>query len=257
MMIIYKATNTKNNKAYIGQTIHNLNFRIKSHLSEARRDNLPFHNALLKYTDYFEWKILESCTSKEELDELESHYIKQYNTLLPNGYNLTLGGEGTHGWIPSKETKEKISKANKGKKLSQEAIEKRRKKMFGKIPWNKGLTKDDHPSLQKIAEKSRINSKNINYLPNRKGCKLTDGHKEKIRKSKFGKRNGWHLSNITDKQLEDKSKYLYEITDKNERKETIKVLSIWCRKNNIDYEKFRSYVNKNKFYCGYKSKRIS
>ena len=47
--------------------------------------------------------------SKEELDEMEFHYIKQYNTLKPNGYNLTLGGnKGTYGWKPTEDNKKNI-----------------------------------------------------------------------------------------------------------------------------------------------------
>ncbi len=254
-MIIYKATNTKNNKSYIGQTIFSLDTRIKSHLSEAKRDNLPFHNALLKYMNEFEWKVLVECNSKEKLDKLEFYYIKQYNALFPSGYNMTLGGEGTHGWIPSQNTKDKISKSLTGRKISKESIEKRRQKMFGKIPWNKGLTKNDHPSLMCISEKSKIQGKKLNYLPNRKGVKLTNTHKQKIRETKYGRMNGWHLDNITKEQLERKSKYLYEIEDRSRTVIQVKVLSVWCRENNIEYEKFRHNINKNKYKFGYKIKR--
>ena len=82
-MIIYKATNILNNKSYIGQTKFNLPSRKKSHFIEANRDNLPFHNALLKYKDLFIWEVLIECKTKNELDEMEFHYIKQYNTLFP------------------------------------------------------------------------------------------------------------------------------------------------------------------------------
>lgn len=261
-MIIYKATNIKNNKSYIGQTIYDLKSRIKSHISEANRDNLPFHNALLKYENDFKWEIIEQCESKNELDEMEFHYILQYNTLMPNGYNLTLGGEGTHGWIPNEETKKNISQGvkkwwvNVDQNYRKSHGYKLRDRMLGNVPWNKGLTQEDHPSIKKISKASCLHGKKNNHLPNRKGCVLTEEHKNKIRKTKYGERNGWHLSNITKEQLENKSKFLYKIISENGSIEIVKVLSVWCRKNNIEYEKMRHYINKNVYKFGYKINRI-
>lgn len=51
-MIIYKVTNKINNKVYIGQTVHTLNYRMAQHYKDARRDNYYFHNALNKYRRY-------------------------------------------------------------------------------------------------------------------------------------------------------------------------------------------------------------
>lgn len=59
---------------------------------------------------------------------MEFHYIKQYNTFSPAGYNLTLGGEGSHGYKHSKAIKNKMSEVslssnnhvNRGKHLSKE-----------------------------------------------------------------------------------------------------------------------------------------
>jgi group I intron endonuclease len=86
--IIYKAVNNINGKVYIGQTVHTLELRIKKHV----RSGHCLYNAIKKYgIDNFTWKIIEHCDSKEELDEMEFHYIKQYNSLSPNGYNLVSG----------------------------------------------------------------------------------------------------------------------------------------------------------------------
>ena len=59
---------------------------------------------------------LKTCYSQEELDEWEQYYIKFYNTLWPNGYNLTEGG---NGGVPCEETRRKISNANKGKLIGK------------------------------------------------------------------------------------------------------------------------------------------
>ena len=118
--LIYKVVNTVNGKIYIGQTTRNINLRINAHNSSG----FCLHSAINKYgKENFIWSILEHCDSKEELDEMEFHYIKQYNSLAPNGYNLTLGGDGVVGLHHSDETKLKISRAKYGvsiPKLSEE-----------------------------------------------------------------------------------------------------------------------------------------
>lgn len=102
-MIIYKATNKINNKSYIGQTIKSLRSRKSQHLADSIRKNYNFHKAIQKYgIDSFSWEILCECDSKEEMDEMEFHYIIQYDTYR-NGYNCTFGGEGSHGHKHSEE----------------------------------------------------------------------------------------------------------------------------------------------------------
>ncbi len=118
-MIIYKATNKINGKSYIGQTVKSLESRKNEH--KRSLNDFYFIRALRKYGfDSFEWGVLEYCDSKEELDEMEFHYIKQYGSFRPSGYNMTLGGEGSLGWKPSVETKKKISNSKKGKSIGKE-----------------------------------------------------------------------------------------------------------------------------------------
>jgi len=120
--IIYKVTNKINDKVYIGQTIHSLHERKIKHISLSNSNNVKtyFHRALKKYGEMnFTWEIIEYCDSKEELDEMEFHYIKQYNSYI-HGYNMTFGGEGTIGRVCEESTKNKISKSKSGKTMSQE-----------------------------------------------------------------------------------------------------------------------------------------
>ena len=42
---------------------------------------------------------MENC-SIEELDTKEIYYIQHYNTLIPNGYNVQVGGNDAHIAIP-------------------------------------------------------------------------------------------------------------------------------------------------------------
>ena len=96
-MIIYKATNKINGKVYIGQSIHSLEWRMKKHKQDSLRMDTYFYRAIRKYGwSSFEWTIVDdTATSKEELNQLEQYYIKQYNSFnnKEKGYNSTSGGE--------------------------------------------------------------------------------------------------------------------------------------------------------------------
>ena len=88
---IYKITNLVNNKVYIGQTIHP-DKRWWEHCACARRgdDNYPIHLAIKKYgLENFRMEIIEWT---EDYDNKEIYYIKFYNSLSPNGYNIAKGG---------------------------------------------------------------------------------------------------------------------------------------------------------------------
>lgn len=119
-MLIYKATNKINGKLYIGQTVRSLESRKQRHISEAlnKSNNMYIGRAIRKYgSENFDWCVLHECSNIDDLNQMEIHYIKLYNT-FNTGYNLTLGGEGVVGCIPSNETKKKLSELQKGKNNS-------------------------------------------------------------------------------------------------------------------------------------------
>lgn len=167
---IYETYDTINNKYYIGKHKgeYNSNYfgsgKIISKIIEKRK------NTLIN-------KLICFCDNLEELNEKEKFYIKEYNSLIPNGYNISLGGDGgsIHNKKHSEEAKEKMSKKKKGKPSTfkgkhftneqRELISKRVKEAFangkgqnidrhsywtdekreeksqqmkGKEPWNKG-----------------------------------------------------------------------------------------------------------------------
>ena len=95
-MIIYKITNTINGMVYIGQTSRTLNQRMAEHLANSRTSYID--RALKKYgIQNFEVDVIAEADTKEELDALEKYFIKHFDCKIPNGYNLTDGGEGQCG----------------------------------------------------------------------------------------------------------------------------------------------------------------
>ena len=91
-MIIYKTTNTINNKSYIGQDKNNDKYYFGS--------GIYINRAIKKYgRKNFIKEILEdNIDTIDLLNEREIYWIKKLNTKCPNGYNLTDGGYGTSGF---------------------------------------------------------------------------------------------------------------------------------------------------------------
>lgn len=116
--IVYKHT-CPNGRAYIGITKQGLERRWRSgtHYDYNRR----FFLAIVKYGwDNFKHEILESGLTYEEAKRKETEYIEKFQTSDERfGYNQTLG-VGGKGYTKSLETREKISLAHRGKKLSPE-----------------------------------------------------------------------------------------------------------------------------------------
>ena len=98
MNIIYKITNTTNNKSYIGQTARSLAERWSEHKKNAYSLNLnrPLYYAMRKYgIESFIIEVLEEVDNQTLLDEREQYWIRYYDT-YGRGYNATLGGDGSY-----------------------------------------------------------------------------------------------------------------------------------------------------------------
>jgi len=99
--IVYKITNTKNGKPYIGKTEYSLEHRWHRHLSSARNGSkFRFHSAIRKYgEDCWDLSVIETYLTEDEnfINEKETHFIKLFKSDTKKGYNATSGGTG--GWM--------------------------------------------------------------------------------------------------------------------------------------------------------------
>jgi len=151
-VLVYKAT-SPSGKSYIGITTGILSRRISAHKSRAKNaKKLPFYAAINKYgIDSFVWEIIFTTENHKELVEKEISLIKEYNTAIPNGYNVTAGGEGTLGF-----------KSRLGKQLTED--QKIKHKIICRKNGKKTIIVDlqnkkiyEYGSIAEAAEKLNIN----------------------------------------------------------------------------------------------------
>ena len=86
--IIYRLTNTVNQKTYIGLTTQTLERRWRAHVNSATRgSSCHLHNAIRKYgPDAFTHDVLEETTT-DLMNEREIHWIAECSP----EYNMTAG----------------------------------------------------------------------------------------------------------------------------------------------------------------------
>lgn len=182
-MIIYKVTNKINGKIYIGQTIRSLEIRWKQHCKDAETNHkgMAILAAIQKYgKENFTVEQIDIACDRDELDLKEQYWIRYYNSLSPNGYNLHTGGKH---YECSEETKRKISESNKGKKRSLEHCKKLSERMKGRFVGDKNPSWGK-PKSEETKEKIRVA---------KLGKKLTLEHKVRlVERAKRGLNNVNH-----------------------------------------------------------------
>jgi len=215
---VYIITNKVNGKQYVGD-----------HSTNDLDDQYMGSGILLKkaYNKYnkkiFNKKILEQFNSKEDAFFAQEKWINEYNTLVPNGYNISpKGGNGISG-CHSKETIEKLRtpKSEKTKQKISQTLSGREGPNKGRVfsdDWKSNMSKaqkglksgESHPlfgkfhsieTKQKISEskkkiipseetRKKMSESHIGRTSPNKGKKLSIEQKNKIRSSMIGKKRG-------------------------------------------------------------------
>jgi len=249
---IYCVTNTENNKKYVGITKNDIKKRLKEHITQSRYSDYRFHQAIRKYgSDIFEIIEIDSTDTKDKALELESKYIKEYDT-FNSGYNMNEGGVGLV--YHTDESKQKMSENNywKGKNRSGEL-----NPMFGKThseetkrlmsEKKKGLySGENHPLYGKHhteETKKKISEANLGKSAWNKGKLLSEETKNKISETKTGK------VSYTKEWI---------VTFPDGHKEDVDNLAEFCRVHNLNRGNMSSVANgKLKQYKGFTVKQKS
>lgn len=187
---IYLITDTTNGKQYVGQHHYD-----KEELDpNYHGSGTIITNIFSKRPSTLKEEYLKTCYSQEELDEWEKYFIFLYDTLKPNGYNLTEGGGGC---VACEESKRKMSESakrrppnRKGKPMSEETRRKMSKVLKGRVAPNKGKPMSEEQK-RKLSESKKLISEETRR-------KMSEAHKGKVSSMK-----GKHHSDETRRKLSE------------------------------------------------------
>lgn len=225
--LIYLIKNKINNRIYIGQTTRSFIDRIQDH--KRGFSNSYLQNSFNKYGwDNFEFSIIDTATTLDELNKKEIEYIKEYKSNQREfGYNIELGGKNA---IPDIETLEKMSRSHLGIVQSDEWVNRRIAKA--------GTEEAKKYGRPKTEEEKRLLS--LNSTKYWLGKERSDETKQKISKTKL--KQGLsdkqkqvlcrvvHKINIETKDMEE-----FESTKQASLNEKVNqsTISRWCSANRI------------------------
>ena len=215
---VYVARNRINGKEYVGWT-SDLKKRKREHERNAELNSpLVFCCAIRKYGwGSFQWRVLFQCNDRKKLKEVEVQTILSRQSFCPNGYNMTLGGDGFTGKHSeeskklmsmrsksgTKEVRRKISRALTGRafsvrhrmnlsnKAKQRTLSKEHRKRLGDIHRGTTLTEAHKQKIRQSKIGTKLSQETKERLSRaRIGQKCTEATKETLRAANLGKKNG-------------------------------------------------------------------
>lgn len=162
---IYKTTNLVNNKIYIGQKKSDI-FLGNRYLGSGKL----LRRAVNKYgEENFKVELIEEVELKDDMDKREIFWISYYNaTNSAIGYNVSEGGNVNRTMVGE-------NNPFYGKHHTEDTVIKIKKCNRGKIPWNKGLTKETDTRVKAYTENNKRRGervKNTVWINNTKISKM-------------------------------------------------------------------------------------
>ena len=200
---VYLTTNLLNGKQYVGQHLHD------GFDNGYKGSGNAIKAAFKKYGwDNFTCEVLQWCATQTQLNEVEDNCIRLYGTMVPNGYNLK--GGGANGRY-SEEARGNISKAKKGKKLSEESRKRNSvfQKKFRESAKGKEVSKKQSETMKKYYEneenRKKMSEIKVNYYKSEEG-------KEKRKKQSTTMKNYYKSKDgIEFRKKQSKKVYQYNL----------------------------------------------
>jgi group I intron endonuclease len=170
---IYKITCLNNLKQYIGQSIQPTKRWYDHKRSAINNPVQVISKAMAKHgTDNFVFEIVAVCKTKADADIIEPELMQQYNTLVPNGYNVhpKAGGganpgvaKGDNHWTRKPENAAKMKNAITA---------------MNEVPtWNKGLPKEEQPRFNKQHSLETKQQMSATAVANDNGARVVEAGK--------------------------------------------------------------------------------
>ena len=169
--IAYRIEHASNGSAYIGITSRSIKQRWSDHKFASKSGSVPLYRAMRKYgVESFSISEIGCAETYDALKALEIKLIASARDQGVKLYNVTNGGDGTQGWVPSNEVKEKIRQKNIEQMSNPErrlALSQAAKKQFSDPKYGEAVSarlrgvplSSEHKNKLSIAGKGRIVSK--------------------------------------------------------------------------------------------------
>lgn len=261
-MIVYNIRNKIKKKSYIGVTEFDFKTRYPQEKWWLYTHSHHLKSAVEKYgLENFEVQILWTGeTTKEGLIELEKKYIDQYNSMIPNGYNLVYGGKNSDSPKNIKTYELVDFNGNKLKIRNLRAFCREKRLNYGgmlnivsgKWPQSQGyalansnLTKINDPNqswlLQNIKTKeiSEVKKRNVHKWAKEKG--LDPNKIESVVSGKTKISQGWKLQTTTEESTDRAIKNVKLLSPEGVIVE-IKNIYKFAKENNFSRHSFYSLI---------------
>ncbi len=187
---VYKITCTANGKVYVGSAI-DVKSRIRNHKSSLncdRHHNSHLANAWRKYgAETFLFEIIEEIDDTARLIEREQWWIDRLDT-VKSGFNIRPRAESCRGIKHSEQSKQNMSKAQKG--LKKKPLNEEQRRHISEIHRGKTLTEEHRQKISKAMSGRKCKPMTEEHLANlskaRKGKRFTEEHKRKLSEARKG-----------------------------------------------------------------------